>query len=144
MGVAAVPSEVLGQWLTHFVDRSPSDFLHFQGVGAQDLLGGVDQLFGGEPVPRMAVQSPNHSDPHQAHHMTALAGDPENIAAISGLGGSLKPDVRKVGGGQDVQDTPCMVAGVAFRFDTQRSAHLAAGSVAAHHIFGINDDFSTF
>ena len=124
--------EPVAQALPDLVDRPPGDLLHVKAVGVEDATGGGDKALRGDVEARDALVLGELVEfDIDTEHVSALARNDQGAAVVSRLDRRLEADIGKVGNGQDVHHTPCLVGGVAMQRQPQGPAHGAVRAIAA-------------
>ena len=112
--------EPVAQALPDLVDRPPGDLFHVQPVGVEDATGGGDKVLGSDVEARGALVLGELVEfDIDTEHVAALARNDEGAAVVSRLDRRLEADIGKVGDGQDIHHTPCLVGGIAMQRATQ-------------------------
>ena len=135
--------KAVGHSLANLVNGEPGHAFHIERVRVQHALcGGDNSLLGVLLAQGVALGRVGLAQVHvQANHVAALARNQQNIAVVSRLDRCFEPNIRKVGHGQHVDDTPSVVGEASLRNGANGLAHLAARTIAAHDILGSDRAF---
>ena len=124
--------EPVAQALPDLVNRPPGYLFHIQAVGVEDATGGRDKVLRSNVEARGALVLGELVEfDIDTEHVSALARNDEGAAVVSRLDRRLKADVGKVGNGQNIHHTPCLVGGVAMQRPPKGPAHGAVCAIAA-------------